>query len=1127
MSSEESVFTNSFNPIILHPLLGSVQSRQGWFLKITSLDNLSDFIKHFNNNLGKSFDPTAKSKEISDSLKVNMNLCFPNNNFLNFDFVKDEEQRNSSFYKKVYAFLLDENLNLVSSIAVHFFKEEGQQKFYSKIYDVCAAPNQSGTKILMLEILDKIKPISETIWLFVLADNHKAYNLYLDIGFEFVFSKVNNTFLQDMIYYDKKPISSKTYLGYTDLLLERRYIIRDMWETKMFENYISILSGELIPAIESEKLEIIYDKIVASNSQLRQNTILKFMTKISQFLNPVIQEQKSEMKEEDESFKLKKKNLQPILRIVIKDKNLFIFINSSVNNITNFDIVMYGKFKEKLENILLNFSNIDYEDLSILLRTQFPIETDVPIIDPTTKTYIIKRLKLNLFAVVNETEIKNYNLIEHSPIPVNPKDVYNININSQIELDMLDINVKHALRRGIKKICVKINNNVPINIENLYFKYNLLPSYSASPYKPNTFIYNVRRFNNINNINWEFDSFNFNNLYYIPDVIPDIQKKQLREISGCGLQLPLEEYYRDYLSYLNFNTQSIYKNYNPNGGDAITFSFIGYILNKCNPELVVKIFERFGIIREHNKLSTGSTLTTINLENTLSKTINYTGHLIRLLTIRGINSNELRTITSYDITRRIATLDSPLSIVPEKGDIYEILPLDFNDFNKLKNLTSFMTLNFLDYGRTENGLLHNMNILCHTVIVNFMCSLSHGDMINIDHPLDLERGQKLLMFTNPDNFFYIDLLNHILLDLILSENKIQRLFDCIELLNNTNIDLHTFINEYRDIIEILINNTSIQTNDVIVYTEKYYEHRLFYTRQEETKWLNCPFSILGSNRYKGTFNTFGDNKKFILTGNIDTNKINSDYSLNGLFINFNSDSNTGNNKVISFNFATRTVTCSEPIPINATRVIIGNLPNELLKMSKFWENIVVATSLSLDQTITNWITQVLISIDNTLLSFNTSVLTKNYETNDFIVNQYSNHIYNQLLSYQNFMSYTGINLSQLRSLSFRIAYSKIYRDFPSTDSFSIPMGIKTQDRGEIPNFTKTGQSYVKQYIAQNDVTFTLSSLISQKIKYNSFVCCRRISNHVGPINLGKLPGEIRVKELLQKRNLIPPQNSNP
>lgn len=1103
MSVDQScIFQNCFYGINLPG------GNRGYFLTLLSLRDLDNFIEYFNNNV-KSID--KNQQKITQNLRVNMNQCFPNNDLSDFNFITNEIK--TEFYQKVYAFLLDEDLNLVSSLSVHFFKQEENAKWYTKIHDVCAAPNRTGTKILMLEVLDKLKPVSEVIWLNVSAKNPKAYHLYLDIGFEFVFNKINKDLVQDMIYYQKDPISSR----YDDVLQKRReIIIFNMWDIKMFENYISkIDKTRYRAAIDAEPIEL---------KDNREVIIKDFMRKVNEFLNPVVLEQKyDEMKIEGfERHEAREKSLQPILRI----GNLFIFINSLVNNTDNFNTEIYEKYREKLLKILLDFSNIKYEDLSILLRTQFPIEMEVQIKDKIDDKdiYYPETLKINLFSVVEDADMKTYDIDEHFSIPANPKDVYNININSEVEIDILDKHVILALEKGIRKICVRINKNIPINLETLYFKHNLLPSYSASPYKPYTFVYNVRRFNNINNTYWELDSFNLNNLYILPNAPPSqqpITKEIMQRISGCGLSMKLEEYYRDYLNYLNFNTQSYYKYYQD--GYAVIFSFFGFILNECNPELINTIFKRIGLYKVNGTLAAGSTTTNIKLNIPYkTKTTDYKGNTITFQTLGGLPSTEKRIISSYDTKNRIATLDSPLSIAPIEGDIYFIVNPDYN-FNRLANITPFTTLNFADYYRNEPGLLHNINILCHTRTVNFMSSVSHGEMININNPLDLEKGQKLLMFTNPDKLFYMNLLNHNLIDLIFSENRIQRLFDCIELLNNDNIELQDYKDDYRDIIEILINNVSIKNNDVIIYTEKYYEHNLEYNT-ENVKWVLLPTTIGNNPRYRGRFNRiFGYNNKIILTDLVNTDLINSNFSLTGLFINFNSDVNTGTNKVIDFEFSKRTVTCSEPIPVDASNVIIGNLLYYIIEEpSQFYRRQVVMSEIPNR----DWTIQFLESVDKTLLSFNIPS-SKNYEYNDNYLDSIMHDIYTKLVSHPIFLNKSGLStlsisnsVDKLNTLRRIIVFSKIVRDFPPAQTITIPLSIKTNESELIPNFTKSGSSYVKQYRAINRTTMHLSSLINGRLKYNSFVCCRGITNHVGPLNLQKLPGEISVRELLQKKKLI-------
>jgi hypothetical protein len=166
----------------------------------------------------------------------------------------------------------------------------------------------------------------------------------------------------------------------------------------------------------------------------------------------------------------------------------------------------------------------------------------------------------------------------------------------------------------------------------------------------------------------------------------------------------------------------------------------------------------------------------------------------------------------------------------------------------------------------------------------------------------------------------------------------------------------------------------------------------------------------------------------------------------------------------------------------------------------------------------DWTTQFLESEDNRLLSFNISS-SKNYEFNDNYLNTIVQDIYNKLYSHPDFLRNSGISyLATLRGLCMNIVFSKIARDFPL--SYTSPLYIKTNEIGQIPNFIMSGSSYVKQYRATNKTTIPLSSLIDLKLKYNSFICCRGITNHVGPLNLQRLSGEIRVGELLKKKNII-------
>ena len=111
-----------------------------------------------------------------------------------------------------------------------------------------------------------------------------------------------------------------------------------------------------------------------------------------------------------------------------------------------------------------------------------------------------------------------------------------------------------------------------------------------------------------------------------------------------------------------------------------------------------------------------------------------------------------------------------------------------------------MTLNFFDYTHIKTGLLNNINIFYNTKLVNFISSHSHGSMTNMNDIQDLERGQKLVLFTKPNTYFYMSNLNYKFLNLISDYNNIQRFFDCIDLLNDDNIPVASYFEKYRDII---------------------------------------------------------------------------------------------------------------------------------------------------------------------------------------------------------------------------------------------------------------------------------------------------------------------------------------
>lgn len=1034
MSSENCIFTRCFYEIALPPLPGSSDPRIGFVLTLLNLrTELPKFIAYFNEKFKTKHEIKAKSEEIYRNLGHNMDHCFPNNDYLRFDFMRDEESINTPPYKqKIYSFLLDQNLNIVSSLSVHFFRDRDGQKFYSKIYDVCVAQNQSGTKILMLEILKRIKPISQFIWLNVLPDNEKAYNLYLDIGFEFVFN--NKTDLLDMIYVEKNVISSRNNIFLTN---DRKNDINDMVNYKIYRNYINRIGDTLVSALLND------------NEQYTNNSISDFMTHVYNFLNP-----SSEEMDTDEGHILKKNRLSPVLRFTMNNITHFLFINSLVNNIS-FDQDLFEDFKKKLLDMFTN-KNIVIEDLRILFRTLFIIKKPVTIITDIRGRYYYREsmLNLNLFVIINENEITSY-----PNLSINrSSDIYNIEINNPNEINNIDIHIKNAIYTSylhsadeIPKICIKISKNIDLDLRTLYYTYNLLPSYSACPYKPNTFVYNIKRFNNINNRLWELDNFNFNNLYVLPNassLAQPITKDILYKISGCN-NLPdsLESYFIQYLDYLNpsmsilIDKKVLFRDI----GEGIFLSFLGYLIYRCNVKFIDQMLA-------DNNLN-------LNLSN------------------------------RDDVMRWI-------------------------------HMTPFLTLNYYDFDRIKPDLIHNINIFCHTRTIDYMCSNSHGTLL-LNQPRRLERGQKLIMYTRPGNLFYMNNLNYNFLSLIFDTNNVQKLFNCIELLNNSNIKVSTFIYQYRDIIEALLANNSYTDSDVFMYTEQYYDHALTYN-EEVNYWVNYPIKNSYFYHYLGNFRV-NSPTQIVLTDNIDA-KINSNFSLNGSYVYFNTYDNNINNRVSGFDFTTKTLTFTENIPVGASRVLISNLIYQFQYRTtrEFYNNIVMDSNLynvCNRLYIINYLDGINDRINDLISNYNQNdqnIYTNNFDTNTNTFNNLSNRLY-IILNNVNFRSQSNIPSDAiLRKLSGSIIFRKLIEGCPHLHDKRL--SIETNTNITLNNFTKrdTHNLHVKEYTNPN-ITINLSTLLDKKMKYNSFVCCRGVDGVNAPINIPRLAGEIRVRDILTYR----------
>ena len=1012
---------------------------KGIFLIIESFDHLPNFINFYNQQNRLTLNIQQIQEDLKQTFKSNMDQCFPGSGFLNFNYDNFEKNpnNNSKNRKLVYALLLTPDLKLISSLTLHFFRndeilqsstlQDVNQKYYIKIHNVCVSPNKTGTKFLMEWVLKTYKPFAEVIWLNVLSTNERAYNLYLDLGFEFVFNNEYNTL--DMIYNkDKNIISSR---GDTGLQNIRKNIVNDMFSYKIYRNYINKVNN--VPTFAIISKGYLYKE--EERKDEKEKIITSFIEHVYGYLNQL--EETDEMK--IEGYKTSYETYQPLLVFNKENQINYLFLNSLVNN-ENISSDLLKQFGNKLWNILYNKPNLNLSDLSILLRTQFPIITDVNI--KSTGSYETRKLNLNLFSVISDNEIRNYSYgtIE---FPLSGDDIYYININKPENVMEIDLYVKYALQKGITKICVKISKDITIDLEQLYYVFNLLPSYSASPYKENTFVYNSKRFNNINNTFFQFDSYNFNNLYVIPNATLEEQpfnKYELNNISGCDLTKSVEDYYTDYLNYLNFSTVSPYKFYDAPSGEAIILSFLGYLLLQCNYKLYKEMLIKFGL---------------------------------------------------YDTVKDV---------------------IDVSKINKFLQTIPFMTLNFFDYTHIKTGLLNNINIFYNTKLVNFISSHSHGSMTNMNDIQDLERGQKLVLFTKPNTYFYMSNLNYKFLNLISDYNNIQRFFDCIDLLNDDNIPVASYFEKYRDIISTMLTNNSRTDNEVIIYTQKYHNHVLEYN-QEKAVWVNYPWPSYHFQHYIGDFFMLSPNEIMLNVNEIDSEKINTNFSLDGLFVNFNSDLNTTNTKVVKFDINTHIVTLSENIPADATRVIIGNLPYTYTypNIEQFYIKLLENGNFN---GVDDYILDFCIREDNNKLRI-VPVYSNNFETNETIVENIQTEITDELLNDDDFKAFSEMNNDEIRRLASHIVWNKMIKD--KEYSHVIPISLRTNENTVIQNFIKTDtlNPFIKQYTTESQ-HLLLSNFIKKGFKHNSFICCRGLQYQLG-MPVPKLDGEIILRDLLNKK----------
>jgi hypothetical protein len=311
-----------------------------YFLSVLSLEGLSKFTKEYN-------IPDTKRLEFINKAKESYANCFQG---LNIEFLEE----NTVFSKVVYAFLITRTFDLVSFLSIHFFRNDDTvDKYNIKIHNVCASI-KGGTKILFKIVLDKIKPIAKTIWLNVLYDNrYRAYDLYLDLGFEFVFNNQNISI--DMIYNkNNKIISSKDNPDeYKSEQIERNHIIIDMIR-KIYTNYLNIIDDVVITSLSSQyyiidekkKEEEDYDEGFYDEGFYDEFYEKKQEKNEKKYDEEDYYEFKIDYEDEDYELKIEDKTI----------KNFMDHVNSFLNPRHKFNAVVYDIEEEVVKQPVLQFT---------------------------------------------------------------------------------------------------------------------------------------------------------------------------------------------------------------------------------------------------------------------------------------------------------------------------------------------------------------------------------------------------------------------------------------------------------------------------------------------------------------------------------------------------------------------------------------------------------------------------------------------------------------------------------------------------------------------------------------------------------------------------------------------------
>lgn len=814
-----------------------------YVLFIDDLDRLEEGIKKINYMIEAKYDDIKNNINdafnlIRQDLKTSYANCF---NQGTSGILYNPQ---SYFEKKCYAFIFDNHLKLQSSLSFwlccdikidlsSLFDETINNYYMIKIHDVCA--NVPGyTKILMKYLVRDfliIKWPNSIIWLNVdaFADDRtkKAYNLYLDVGFEFIIN--SETKFIDMIYNKNNPFLTSNNPDYKNIVDARtKNLINIMFYKN--DNFISGLpitnTNVSNDFILSSKQDVVF---VSSLKSKLHSTTSDFISNVNEYL----QESKEESKESKE-IKC------PVMSLSYDNTDYFLYLNSLIHN----EQFNYNEAEEKINEINRQFNHRGLTNTLILLRTSFASELKY------------EGFKFNKFIITSDTnhKTKNFSIIKENEYFVyineygqkvdikinNLNDITIIKPTLINDIIYLDNVVKYLNFLNIQMIILDVTDLTITDdyLKYLYFKYNFVLTYQGETKK--VYPYNNKRFNNIKYVYFEIDNFSINTLFanpFEPISKQPISIDNLNKIFTCPYTL--ETYYLNYLEYTKLNIKEN-KVFFAGYPFHLEFTFFGYILFTCENTVCKQILEYFNIL----SCSTSKFNQNINYEYV-------------------INLSYFITLNFYNMQRSNKYFNNDLIF-------------NLNILKVTKNVNMLQSLSHGEIIQSTQKLLKGQKLLMYTSVNSyFNFGLLSPNFINN-------------IFNNLDRFFYcIDLL----IDTKFSKkfiidnfpNELSAMFSTIA---NPNSNIVIYTDEYHDHMLTYTNETACWTKDYPLEIDQSYEgsftlvspNSIILTGNVSPVLMNSRFSIIGK---KINFNIdTNDTNNFVTNFNIIDNTVTFSIPLN-------------------------------------------------------------------------------------------------------------------------------------------------------------------------------------------------------------------------------------------------------